>query len=157
MFREMRRNRQQVSEEECKRILCEEKRGVLAVLGDEGYPYAVPINFLYDRESNRIFFHCSREGHKLDAIKRYDKVCFTVHDSGYQKEDWSYYVTSVVVFGRASIMEEGEEKYNICRRFGEKYIPTKPELEDEMNRAYARVNMVCISIEHMTGKLVHEK
>lgn len=157
MFREMRRNKQQVSEDECKRILCEEKRGVLAVLGDDGYPYAVPINFLYDRENNRIFFHCSREGHKLDAIKRCEKVCFTVHDNGYQKEDWSYYVTSVVVFGRATVMEEGEEKYNICRRFGEKYIPTRPELENEMNRAYARVNMVCISIEHMTGKLVHEK
>lgn len=157
MFREMRRFKQQVSEEECKRILSSEKRAVFAVNGENGYPYAIPINFFYDEKSNKIYFHCAKEGHKLDSIRKCDKVCFTVHNSGYQKDDWSYYVTSVVVFGRASVLEEGEEKKEACLAFGRKYFPTKEELDEEMERAYPRVNIVCITIEHMTGKLVHEK
>ncbi|MCR5761673.1 MAG: pyridoxamine 5'-phosphate oxidase family protein [Sphaerochaetaceae bacterium] len=157
MFREMRRIKQQISAEECVRVLKEEKRGVLAVHGDDGYPYAVPVNFIYDDKNHSIYFHCAKEGHKLDSILKNDKVCFTVHDNGYQKEDWSYYVTSVIVFGRASVMEEGEEKYNICYRFGSKYYPDKEGVDFEMQKAYSRVNMVCIKIEHMTGKLVHEK
>ena len=66
MFRKMRRFKQQLSEEECLEILKTAKRGVLAVLGDEGYPYAVPLDFVY--EDGKIYFHCAKEGHKLDAI-----------------------------------------------------------------------------------------
>ena len=106
MFRPMRRKKQELSREECVRLLTEEKRGILSVIGDEGYPYAVPINFFYDSETDRIYFHCAKSGHKLDAVLACDKVCFTVMNSGYRKEDWSYYVSSVIVFGRASLMTD---------------------------------------------------
>lgn len=157
MFREMRRFKQKVSTEECERILSEEKRAVFSVIGDDGYPYGVPINYLYDKSDNCIYFHCAKEGHKLDAIKHCDKVCLTVHDNGYQKDDWSYYVTSVIVFGRASVMEDGDKKREKARQFGAKYFPTKEELDAEIAHSYNRVNIICIKIEHMTGKLVHEK
>ena len=78
MFREMRRKRQQLSPEETEAILSRRTNGVLAVLGDEGYPYAVPLSYVW--HDGRIYFHCAKSGHKLDAIRACDKVCFTVVD-----------------------------------------------------------------------------
>ena len=153
----MRRFKQQISHEECVKILTEEKRGVLSVNGDDGYPYGVPINFWYDSDADRIYFHCAKEGHKLDAMTRDDKVCFTVYNSGYQKEDWSYYVTSVIVFGRAKVMTDESEMREKIKKFGMKYYPTESEVDEEIRKDFARVNFVEITPEHITGKLVHEK
>lgn len=86
MFRPMRRIKQQVSDEECIRILKEEKRAALSVIGDDGYPYTVPIDFYYDESDGRIYLHCAKTGHKIDAIKKCDKVCFTVWNQGYKTE-----------------------------------------------------------------------
>ncbi len=157
MFREMRRFKQQLSEEECKKILSEERRGVLSVNGDDGYPYTVPINFYYNEENGTILFHGAKVGHKIDAIRRNDKVCFTTWDQGYQKEDWSYYVKSVIVFGRAVIVEDSAEVYEEAMKFGAKYMPTQEELETEMEQSFRRAQIILLKVEHMTGKLVHEK
>ena len=81
MFRPMRRFKQQISDAECKEILKNEKRGVLSLLGDDGYPYGLPISHLYSEEDNKIYFHGAKEGHKIDAIKNYDKASFCVYDS----------------------------------------------------------------------------
>lgn len=158
MFRPMRRYKQEISREECLRILTEERRAVLAVQGDEGYPYAVPINYWYDEAEDAIYFHCSRQGHKLDAIRACDKVCFTVWNRGDQQEgDWSYFVTSVVIFGRAELLEDPALIAEKARSFGAKYIPTREELDEELARSLSRVQIVRIRPEHMSGKLVHEK
>lgn len=153
----MRRFRQALSEEECISLLKTEKRGTLAVIGDGGYPYALPINFLYDEAENRIYFHCSREGHKADAMSNCDKVCFTTHDAGEQRGDWSYFVKSVIVFGRARQVEDYAVKYEKARAFGMKYYPSMDELDAELARDLDRVRIMEIAIEHMSGKLVHEK
>ena len=87
-FREMRRFKQALTQEECAAILRGEKRGTLAVIGDGGWPYALPINFWYDEEANKIYFHCGKAGHKHDAIRACEKVCFTVHDAGQSAGDW---------------------------------------------------------------------
>ena len=157
MFRPMRRFKQEVTREECVKILTDEKRGVLAVNGDNGYPYAVPVNFYYDRNTDKIYFHCAKAGHKLDAMLSDDKVCFTVYNTGYQKEDWSFYVTSVIVFGRAKVMTDEAEMREKIKKFGMKYYPTESEVDEEIRRDFDRVNFVEITVEHMTGKLVHEK
>ena len=158
MFREMRRAKQQVSDDVCAKVLREARRGVLAVQGDEGYPYALPVNFLYDENDGTIFIHCGREGHKIDAITSCDKVCFTTRDEGYRDEgDWAYHVTSVVVFGRAKLITDDEKRLDAARRFGEKYFPTKEELDHVMERAGNLVQVIAITPEHMTGKLVYEK
>ena len=157
MFREMRRFKQQLSEEECRKVLTEERRGVLAVNGDDGYPYSVPVNFYYNPEKNWIVFHGAKVGHKVDSIRNNDKVCFTTWDKGYQKEDWSYYVNSVVVFGRAVLVENPEEVYEEAMKFGAKYFPTREELETEMKQSFHRTQFILLKIEHMTGKLVHEQ
>jgi hypothetical protein len=90
-------------------------------------------------------------------MTRDDRVCFTVYNTGYQKDDWSYYVTSVIVFGRARIMTDRDEMLEKIRKFGLKYYPTAPEVDEEIRKDFDRVNLVEITIEHMTGKLVHEK
>ena len=158
MFREMRRKKQQVTNEECVHILKTEKRGAIAVNGEDGYPYALPLDYYYDEEENCIYFHCAKEGHKMDAIRRDDKVCFTVWNQGYQKVgDWSYYSTSVIAFGRAELVPADDELPKRLMQFGMKYYPTRQEVEEEIKMAINRVQMVRIRIEHMTGKLVHEK
>ncbi len=158
MFREMRRKKQEVSREECVRILSEEKRGALAVIGDEGYPYAIPLDFYYDPKNDKIYFHGAKEGHKLDAIKRNEKVCFTVWNAGTNKEgDWSYYVTSVVVFGKARLVTDDSVILEKAKALGMKYYPSAEEVDAEIKKDIGRVQLVEIGIDHMSGKLVHEK
>ena len=153
----MRRTKQETTHEECVRVLTQEKRAVLAVNGDNGYPYAVPVNFYYDSDENRIYFHCAKAGHKLDSMLADDRVCFTVHDEGFRKEDWSYHVTSVIIFGRAKVMDDEVKMREKIKLFGMKYYPTEAEVDEEIRKDFSRVNLVEITIEHMTGKLVHEK
>ena len=158
MFRKIRRFKQEVSKEECVQILMTEKRGVLSVIGDNGYPYAIPMNFYYDKENNKIYLHGAKTGHKIDSIKKCDKICFTVRNNGFQKEnDWAYYVTSVIIFGRAEFVYDPDLSYKELKKIGLKYAPTEEEVNKEISLYFDKVQLIQINIEHMTGKLVHEK
>lgn len=158
MFRKMRRFGQQVSEEECKRILLEEKRAAFSVIGEDGYPYTIPINFYYDDADNKIYFHGAGEGHKVDAIRQCNKICLTVWNQGFKKEGhWEWNSTSVVVFGRAVPLEDPKLKADRLRKLARKYYPTEEEIEAEMKSSGGRAQMYAIEIDHMTGKLVNEK
>ena len=161
MFRDMRRFKQQLSEEKVCEVLTSARRGVLSVLGDEGYPYGVPINFVYDAsqgEHGSIFFHAAVEGHKLDAISRSNKACFTTMDEGYRNEgEWWYYVNSVICFGRARLVEDDQRKHDALLALGQKYFPPEKDIEADISKNWERVNMVELTIEHVTGKLVQEK
>ena len=160
MFREMRRKNQQLSGEDCARILREEKRGALAVIGDGGYPYAVPINFWYDEAENTIYFHCAREGHKIDALKAESKACFTVWTGGVREEgEWWFHVESVVATGRAELVSPAEETriLEILRRLGAKYFPSGERTEREISNYADRVQLVALRVEHLTGIHVREK
>lgn len=159
MFRKMRRFKQQVSDEECRRILRQEKRAALSVNGDGGYPYTVPIDFFYDETGGKIYFHGAKEGHKADALGRCDKVCLTVWDQGFKKDGcWEWNATSVVIFGRARLVTDAFAARESLGKLAEKYYPTAEEIEKEMNSPAAeRVGVFAIEIEHMTGKLVNEK
>ena len=158
MFRQMRRIKQLLSDEEVKELLKTEKRGTLAVVGDEGYPYAVPLDFYYEESENKIYFHCAKTGHKIDAIKNCDKVCFTVWNKGEKQDgDWAYYVKSVIAFGRASLITDDNIIYEKIKKLGLKYYPTEKEVDAEISKDVKAVQMAAISIEHVTGKRVHEK
>lgn len=159
MFREMRRFKQQVSDDECKKILKEEKRAAFSVIGDEGYPYTIPINFFYDEKDHKIYFHSAGEGYKIDALSRCDKVCFTTWNQGFKKSGcWEWNATSVVVFGRAKLVTDAETAKDRLRKLAAKYYPTAAEIDEEMSSSAAsRVQVFAIEIEHMTGKLVNEK
>jgi len=155
MFRKMRRFKQQLPEEECLDILEKAPRGVLAVLGDEGYPYTVPLNFVY--HEGRLYFHTAFEGHKIDAIKNYDKASFCVLYEGYQNPgEWWYYFKSVIAFGKVRIMEDRDEINEKLRLLAMKYMPAE-EIEPDMAKNAHRAGMIELSIEHVTGKRVEEK
>ena len=123
MFRELVRIKQKMSKEECIELLKNETRGVLSVIGDEGYPYGTPLNHFYDDESGKIYFHIgSQRSHRTDAIKNCDKVCFTCYDSGYRREgEWALNVKSVIVFGRIGIIEDKEKTADITRKLCYKF------------------------------------
>ena len=157
MFRPMRRFKQQISDEECKKILKTEKRGVLSLLGDNGYPYGLPLSHLYSEEDGTLYFHGAKEGHKIDAIKNYDKASFCVYDSGYRKEgEWALNINSVIVFGRIRPVEDREKTLSKVLALGIKYHPTVEAAKEELDKAADRVLCLEMEIEHITGKLVNE-
>ena len=157
MFREMRRNRQQVPEAECIRVLKEQPRGVLSVLGDDGYPYGVPLDHWYSEEERALYFHCAKTGHKLDAIAACDKVSYCVMDEGFRREgEWALNITSVIVFGRMRAVEDEEKKREICVNLVRKFTDDGEYLQKELASAFSRVHCLALKIEHMTGKLVNE-
>lgn len=155
MFRKMRRFAQGLTEEKCIEILKKQPRGVMAVHGEEGYPYAFPLDYVY--LDGKLYFHCAKEGHKLDAIAADNKVSFCVMDEGFRKEgDWALNISSVVLFGKIRKIEDAEETIRFVRQIALKYYPTPEGAEEEVRKAGSRVQMLEMTIDHMTGKLVNE-
>lgn len=156
MFRDMRRFKQQLSQEDCDQILREQPRGVLAVLGDGGYPYTVPLNFVYD--GGCIYFHSALAGHKIEAIRNYEKGSFNVlRQGGLSGDGWSYYFDSVTVFGILREITDQAQKIEKLRKLGNKYFPNREMTESDIEKNGARCTVVELKIEHMTGKHVHER
>lgn len=157
MFRKMRRFRQQIPEEECIDILKNEKRGVLSILGDDGYPYGIPIDHYYDPETGKIYFHGAKEGKKIDSIRKCDKVSYCVWDEGYRKPgEWALNIRSVIVFGKIHIVEDHEWALEMCTHLVRKFTDDQAYLEHELENAGPRVEVLELIPEHMTGKLVNE-
>lgn len=158
MFRPIRRKAKEISLEKAKSLLAESRRGVLAVNGDDGYPYAVPINYNYDEAAGKIYFHGARAGHKFDSIKACDKVCFTVYGNETIKaEAWAPFMQSVVVFGRCHLIEDQERALSLCKTMAMKYFPEEKLADDEIASSGKAVQMFEIEIEHMSGKEIQEK
>lgn len=157
MFRKMRRFKQQISDAECIEILKNTKRGVLSLMGDNGYPYGLPIDHWYCEEEGKIYFHGAKEGHKIDAIKGCDKVSFCVYDEGYRKEgDWALNIKSVIIFGRIKFVEDEIKAKEICMAITRKFTDDEEYIQKEMTNDFSRVQCLEITPEHMTGKLVNE-
>ncbi|WP_343208796.1 pyridoxamine 5'-phosphate oxidase family protein [Anaerolentibacter hominis] len=152
MIRNMRRFRQQLTEEECILMLERGTSGVLSVLGDDGYPYGVPLSYVY--HDGTIIFHCAKSGHKIDAMTRNDKVSFCVIDQDHiVPEEFTTYFRSVIVFGRARILEGDAQKRSAIEKLAKKYSPTDEEGRmQEIEREFHLLCMVELTIEHMTGK-----
>lgn len=158
MFRPMRRIKNQITIEDAKKLLEGERRGVLAVHGDDGYPFAIPVNYYYDIQAQKIYFHGAKSGHKVDALQKNDKVCFTVYgNERIEKEEWAPYLQSVVVFGRCHLIDDPEKTTEKVRKLATKYYPNKEEIEKEIEKAIRAVQLYEIEIEHMTGKQIQEK
>ena len=151
-FREMRRKRQQLSEAESIAILEKATSGILALLGDEGYPYAVPISFIYT--DGKLYFHSALNGHKVDAIRKYDKASFCViEQDDVQPEKYTTFFRSVIAFGRIHIIEDEKEKLEIVRMLGNRYNPNQDDtLQKEIESGLSRLLAIRFDIEHLTGK-----
>ena len=151
-FREMRRKRQQLSDEESISILKNATAGTLALLGDNGYPYAVPISYVY--HEGKLYFHSAKAGHKVDAIRNCDKASFCVIDKDdVQPEKYTTFFRSVIAFGRIHIIEDEPEKLAMARILGNRYNPNDDEgLKKEIESGLSRMLMIRFDIEHLTGK-----
>lgn len=157
MFREVARKKQVLSSEQTINILKTEKRGVLSVCGENGYPYGLPINFWYNEENGYIYFHSGKKGHKNDAILSDNRVSFCVYDSGYKKDgEWSLNISSVIIFGRMHIVEEAEKSAEIFRRLSLKFTSDTDYIDSEIEK-FAK-DTLCYELqpEHITGKIVNE-
>lgn len=151
-FREMRRKRQQLTESESISILGNSTSGTLALLGDGGYPYAVPISFVY--HDGKLYFHSALSGHKVDAISSCDKASFCVIDQDeVHGEQYTTYFRSVIAFGRIRIIKDEKEKLAAARLLGNRYNPNQDEaLQKELDRGLHRMLVLCLEIENLTGK-----
>ncbi len=151
-FRPMRRNRQQLSREECERILDRCTSGVLALTGDGGYPYAVPLSYVY--ADGAIIFHSAAEGHKVDAIRRDNRCSFCViEQDDIRPAEFTTYFRSVIAFGRIHILEDTDEKVQALRQLGRRYTPNdEPGLQHEIDKSLDRVLLLRLEIDHLSGK-----
>ncbi|MCI5688412.1 MAG: pyridoxamine 5'-phosphate oxidase family protein [Emergencia sp.] len=157
MFRAMRRSKQVMSFEDSAAVLERNTAGVLAVSGDDGYPYAVPLSYVYT--DGKIYFHCAKQGHKLDAIARCEKVSFCVIDQDQVvPEEFTTYFRSVIAFGKARVLEEPAEKRAALEALGKRYSPdeTPEALAKEVEGSFKQVTMVEITIDHLSGKEAKE-
>lgn len=153
MFREMRRKKQKMSLEESTAVLMRGTSGVLAVLGDDDYPYAVPISYAY--YGTHIYFHCAKAGHKLDAIKRNNKASFCVIDQDeVVPKEYTSYFRSVIVFGTIRIIENEQEKRKAIELLALNYAPedTADHRNAAINKEWGALCMLEMTIEHITGK-----
>ncbi|MDN0060226.1 pyridoxamine 5'-phosphate oxidase family protein [Mediterraneibacter glycyrrhizinilyticus] len=153
MFREMRRKKQRLSKEECDRILYNGTSGVLALHGDDGYPYAVPVSYVYDGE--KLLFHSAKNGHKIDAIIKNAAASFCVIDQDQiVPEEYTTYFRSIIAFGKIRILEDDAEKRSAIEKLAVKYAPddTAENRNNAIDREWKLLCMMEMEIEHLTGK-----
>ena len=157
MFRSLARKKQQLSLEECIEILKSETRGVLSVIGDEGYPYGMPMNHYYCPEDGCIYFHSGKKGHRTDALERDSRVSFCVFDKGTQKEGhWSLNVKSVIVFGKIELTNDPETIKRICTPLSLKFTQDENYIDREIAGSSKNTLILKLTPEHISGKLVNE-
>ena len=158
MFRPLRRTKNAISNDAAKELLVKEKRAVFSVNGDDGYPFSIPVNFIYDEKNNKIYFHGAKSGHKVDSLKKNNKVCFTVYGNEfYKKNDWAPYLQSTVVFGRCKLVDDSKLTEDKIRELALKYYPSRDLVEAGLAKNLKDAQLYEITIEHICGKQIHEK
>lgn len=157
MFREMRRGKQALTNEHIEAILENGTSGVLALAGDDDYPYALPISYVYS--DGKLYFHCAREGHKIDAIARNPKASFCVigQDEVSPKEYTTHY-ESVIAFGRIRVMDDEIQKLCAIRKLSDKYCAAEGEEHREraISKEWKALCLLEMEIDHITGKQARE-
>lgn len=157
MFRELARKHQELSREVCLDILQTAKRGVLAVNGEGGYPYAAPMNHWYNEEDGCIYFHCGNAGHRVDALRRDGRVSFCVHDGGTAEEgQWALKFRSVIVFGQMEVLTDAALITDITTKLTRKFTDDEAYLQKELASALHRTLLLRLTPEHICGKRVME-
>ncbi len=157
MFRELVRKKKQLSQASCEHVLKTERRGVLSVIGDNGYPYGTPMNHFFNEDDGCIYFHCGKIGHRLDSLRACDKVCFTVYDSGRAAAgDWALDVNSVIVFGRMEIIDNMDQIIDITTRLSRRFVQDEEYIKSEIKNHGHLTLLLKLKPEHICGKRVHE-
>ena len=154
----MRRKQQELTHEACVSILEKSTSGVLSVIGDGGYPYGVPMSYVF--KDGCLFFHSAITGHKIDAIRSEEKCSFTIIDQDeVHPSEYTTYFRSVIIFGKIHIIEDDADKLSALRLLGDRFNPGRDEsLQKEISKHLSsdkqlqHLLMLRLDIEHMTGK-----
>ncbi|MGN1023950.1 MAG: pyridoxamine 5'-phosphate oxidase family protein [Lachnospiraceae bacterium] len=158
MYRKMRRAKQEISGEDCRRVLEASRFGTLALSLEDGMPYAVPVSYVFDEADGAIYFHGAGEGQKADAVRHDPRACFNVVSDPQQPEgQWWREFDSVTVFGTLHPVEDLQEKQKWLRRIGQRYYQDYEAVEAEIRQTLSRVLVLKLVPEHMTGKHVRER
>ena len=157
MFRDLTRKHKQLPCDECIKLLTEEKRGILSVNGDDGYPYGMPMNHFYNSEDGCIYFHCGKGGHRNDSLEKCGKVSFCVHDKGYTKDgEWALNIKSVIVFGKVEIIDDMDSIVRITEKLSHKFTNDDEYIQKEIKGFASKTLLLQLVPEHICGKLVNE-
>lgn len=157
VFRDLIRKKKELSKEECIHILKTEKRGVLSVNGDHGYPYGMPMNHWYNEEDGMIYFHCGKIGHRLEALQKDDKVSFCTYDEGYRNPgQWPLHIKSVIVFGTIEIMDDMDKIVDIATKLSYKFTQDDAYIKKEIDNYASKTLLMALKPEHICGKIVEE-
>ena len=158
MFRDLTRKNKQISEKECMDLLKMETRGVLSVLGDNDYPYGMPMNHWYNEEDGKIYFHCGNmKSHRTDAINRHDKVSYCVFNQGHREDgEWAWKVKSVIVFEKMEIVDDMDAIIDITTKLSYKFIQDDDYIKEEIEKYAHETLLLQLTPEHVCGKQITE-
>ncbi len=158
MFREVARKKQVLPFEECLEILKGQLRGVLAVNGDDGYPYAMPLNHYYDEKDGCLYFHGGKKGHRIDALRKDPRASYCVMDEGRKLSgEWWLTFRSVIVFGKVELIEDEAVICDIAERLSHRFTDDDGYIKEEIENSAANTMLLKMIPEHITGKIVREK
>ena len=157
MFRDLARKNRKISMEECISLLKSEKRGVLSVIGDHNYPYGMPMNHWYNEDDGKIYFHCGKSGHRLEALKKSNKVSFCIYDNGYCNDgEWALTVKSVIVFGKIEIEDDLDRIVDITAKLSRKFTSDDEYIKSEIKQYAHQTLLLVLTPKHICGKTVQE-
>ncbi|MBQ9960953.1 MAG: pyridoxamine 5'-phosphate oxidase family protein [Firmicutes bacterium] len=157
MFRKLAKANKAISDELCIKLLKEQKRGILSVIGDEDYPYGMPLNHFYDEESGKIYFHSGNYGHRKESVEKNDKVSFCVLSDPQPVEgQWGLDFQSVVVFGRMRVVYDMDIIKDISRKLCYKFTQDEAWIEEEIEKEAKATILLELTPEHICGKFVNE-
>lgn len=157
MFRALIRKKQKLSYEETIKILKNQVRGVLSVLGENGYPYGMPINYLFDEAESKIYFHTGKSGYRTESLKKYNKVSFCVYDEGFRRDgEWALNIKSVIVFGKINMIEDEKVIRSIMEPFSRKFTQDDEYIKNEIETFTRNTLLLELSIDNICGKIVNE-
>lgn len=158
MFRKVRKIKNELDEKTTKEVLKKAPRGVLALNGDDGYPYGLPLNYFYDEDNNALYFHGTKTGYKIDCIEKSPKASFTaLLEEGVSDDGWSKNVSSVVAYGLLEEIEDSDFARDALVKLAQKYYPSEDLIEENIKANFKNTKMLAFHINYMTGKRVNER
>lgn len=157
MFRPLQKSKQALPQATCLHLLQTQTRGVLSVMGEDGYPYGMPMNHFYHEKDGCLYFHCGKGGHRLDAIRACNKASFCVYDRGIRPEnEWAFRVQSVIVFGKIDVIDDLPLIRDICEKLSYRFTDDTAYIEKELRESAQNTLLLRLTPEHISGKLVTE-
>lgn len=158
MFRKVRKIKNELDEKTTKKVLKKAPRGVLALNGEDGFPYGLPLNFYYDEDNNALYFHGTKTGYKIDCIEKSPKASFTaLLEEGVSDDGWSKNVSSVVAYGLLEEIEDSDFARDALEKLAQKYYPSEDLVEENIKANFKNTKMLAFHISYMTGKRVNER